>query len=82
MLSQVMYYQVYWLLVRREPDYPEELLAVIDIDVPGQGQAEEAQRLLPVYQGHHVGAPFLSQARQGVRPRPDNNVLLEPGVDQ
>jgi hypothetical protein len=62
-----------------EPDGPEDGLAVVDIDVPGNGEAEEAQGLLTVDDGDHVRATLPPQCQKLVPPGTVEGLLAEPG---
>ncbi len=56
---------VYRHLGRRQPDGPEDLFRVLDVDVPGQGHAEKGQRLLAMDHADETRSPLpLEPAHQ------------------
>jgi hypothetical protein len=68
-------------LVGGEADGPEDLLAVVDVDVPGDGEAEEAECLLPVDEGDDIRPPLPAEVGQLPFPGPVESLLAEPGPD-
>jgi hypothetical protein len=75
-------YQVDWGVVGGEPYRPEDLLAVVDVDVPGEGYPEEGEGLLPVDEGDHVGAPLHAQVYKLPPAGPVQGPLLHPGDEE
>ncbi len=69
-------------VVGGEPDCPEDGLAVVDVDVPVDGETEETQGLLTVDKGDHVGAPPPPQCPELVPPGTVEGLLAEPGPDE
>jgi len=69
-------------VVGGEPDSPEDSLAVVNVDVPGDGEPEEAQSLLAVDEGYHVGAPLPPQGQEFVLPGTVQALLAEPGPNE
>lgn len=51
-------------ILLRPADGSQDLLAVLDIDIPGKGNAKEADRLLAVDEGYNLGAPGFAQPGQ------------------
>ena len=66
-------------VVGGEPDRPEDGLAVVYVDVPGDGEAEEAHGLLAVDDGDHVGAPLPPKGQELVPPGTVKGPLAESG---
>ena len=75
-------YQIYGNIVRGRPYGSQDRLAVIDVDVPGQRYPQEAQGLLPVYQGYHHGLSLLSHLDQKPSPGYIQNAPLGHGDEE
>jgi hypothetical protein len=56
-------------LGRRQPDSPQHLLGVLDVDVADDGKPEEAHRLFAVDQRDHATAPAPLQLLEEPEPR-------------